>query len=174
VQRLTTLCPKPLHPDPPTGHRPGGRTGRRATAAALTLGLLTQIGLLLAAPPGLASPASSADTTARDRGVESWVTDLNTDQRLTPQPVQGWKPGPGPAGSTVVVDPTRSYQTMTGFGASMTDSSAWLLSNKLTDAARRQAMTDLFSPTKGIGLSMLRQPMGSSDFTVTGAYSYDD
>jgi O-glycosyl hydrolase len=174
VQHLTPPCPNPSHPDPHRGHRTGGLAGRRAAAAALTLGLVAQIGFLVTAPPGLASPASPGGTTARDRGVESWVTDLNTDQRLTPQPVQGWEPGAGPAGSTVVVDPTRSYQTMTGFGASMTDSSAWLLSNKLTDAARRQAMTDLFSPTKGIGLSMLRQPMGSSDFTVTGAYSYDD
>ena len=52
--------------------------------------------------------------------VESWVTDLNTAQRLSPQPVQAWESGTGPAGSTVVVDPKRRYQTMTGFGASMT------------------------------------------------------
>ncbi|MDA0160457.1 discoidin domain-containing protein [Solirubrobacter ginsenosidimutans] len=102
------------------------------------------------------------------------MTDLNTAQRLTPQPVQGWASGAGPTGSTVVVDPTRRYQTMTGFGASMTDTSAWVLTNKLSDAARRQTMTELFSADHGIGLSMLRQPMGASDFAVNGSYSYDD
>ena len=35
-------------------------------------------------------------------------------------------------------------------------------------------MRSLFSPTDGIGLSMLRQPMGASDFAVDKAYSYDD
>lgn len=107
-------------------------------------------------------------------GVESWVTDFTTAQRLAPQPVQGWESGAGLTGRTVVVDPTRRYQTMTGFGASMTDTSAWVLTNKLSDATRRQTMTELFSPVQGIGLSMLRQPMGASDFAVNGSYSYDD
>ncbi len=35
-------------------------------------------------------------------------------------------------------------------------------------------MRELFSTTDGIGLSMLRQPMGASDFAVGRAYSYDD
>jgi O-glycosyl hydrolase len=63
---------------------------------------------------------------------------------------------------------------MAGFGASMTDTSAWVLTNKLSDATRRATMAELFSPTKGIGLSMLRQPIGASDFAVNGSYSYDD
>jgi O-glycosyl hydrolase len=107
-------------------------------------------------------------------GVESWITDLNTTQRLAPQPTQAWQAGAGPNGSTIIVDPTRRYQTMAGFGASMTDTSAWVLTNKLTDAARSATMAELFSPTEGIGLSMLRQPMGASDFAVNGSYSYDD
>jgi glucosylceramidase len=40
---------------------------------------------------------------------------------------------------------------MTGFGASMTDSSAYALS-QLPATARRSIMTDLFSRTDGIGL----------------------
>ena len=72
-----------------------------------------------------------------------------------------------------MVDPTRRYQRMTGFGASMTDSSAYVLSS-LPATARKSIMTDLFSTTEGIGLSMLRQPMGASDFAVGQAYSYDD
>jgi O-glycosyl hydrolase len=120
------------------------------------------------------STAEGASGNSAGRGVESWVTDLNTAQRLAPQPVQGWESGAGPAGSTVVIDPTRRYQTMTGFGASMTDTSAWVLTNKLSEATRRQTMTELFSPDQGIGLSMLRQPMGASDFAVNGPYSYDD
>ena len=35
-------------------------------------------------------------------------------------------------------------------------------------------MKALFSTDNGIGLSMLRQPMGASDFAVNGSYLYDD
>jgi len=78
----------------------------------------------------------------------------------------------GPA-LTINVDDGVRYQTMDGFGASLTDSSAWLLSKKLSDAARKEALEMLFSRSKGIGLSLLRQPMGASDFALE-AYSYDD
>ena len=65
------------------------------------------------------------------------------------------------------------FQQIDGFGASLTDSSAWLLANKLTAPQRRQLLEMLFDPRKGIGLSVLRQPMGSSDFALED-YSYDD
>jgi glucosylceramidase len=75
---------------------------------------------------------------------------------------------------TITVDDAVRYQQIDGFGASLTDASAWLLAHKLTDAQRKDALEMLFSPTKGIGLSMLRQPMGSSDFAAVDDYSYDD
>jgi len=74
---------------------------------------------------------------------------------------------------TITVNDAVRYQQIDGFGASLTDSSAWLLWSKLTEAQRKEALQMLFSPTKGIGLSILRQPMGASDFALT-EYSYDD
>jgi glucosylceramidase len=74
---------------------------------------------------------------------------------------------------TITVNDAVKYQEIDGFGASLTDSSAWLLWHKLTESQRKEALQMLFSPAKGIGLSMLRQPMGASDFALT-AYSYDD
>src|SRR5215469_17340863 len=74
---------------------------------------------------------------------------------------------------TITVNDAVNYQQIDGFGASATDSSAWLLWNKLTEAQRKEAMGMLFSRTKGIGLSVLRQPMGSSDFALSD-YSCDD
>ena len=123
--------------------------------------------------PSETSPAEAAPARGWSAGVESWVTDLNGDARLSPQPVVPWVKGADDGDATVVVDPTRRYQTMVGFGASMTDSSAYVLS-RLPAQARRSTMTDLFAPVDGIGLSMLRQPMGASDFAVGQAYSYDD
>ena len=65
----------------------------------------------------------------------------------------------------ITVDPAQSFQTMDGFGASITDSSAALL-YQLPAAQRNQVMTSLFGPTSGIGLSLLRQPIGGSDFST--------
>jgi glucosylceramidase len=74
---------------------------------------------------------------------------------------------------TISVDDSVRYQQIDGFGASLTDSSAWLLWHKLSVAQRKEALEMLFSPSKGIGLSVLRQPMGASDFALE-SYSYDD
>ncbi len=74
---------------------------------------------------------------------------------------------------TITVNDAVKFQQIDGFGASLTDSSSWLLWNKLTEAQRKEAVEMLFSPSKGIGLSVLRQPMGASDFALS-VYSYDD
>lgn len=74
---------------------------------------------------------------------------------------------------TIRVDETTKYQAIDGFGASLTDSSAWLFDNKLSPQQRAEAFDQLFDPKHGIGLSILRQPMGASDFALK-EYSYDD
>ncbi|OAH10689.1 discoidin domain-containing protein [Streptomyces jeddahensis] len=134
---------------------------------------LTTAAALLAALPTLpaATPASAAPALGK---ASVWLTDLSTNTHLSKQPSVPWKAGPAPAGSTITVDTTRTYQPMTGFGASFTDSSAWLVGTKLDSAQRDALMRDLFSRRDGIGLSALRQPMGASDFTASGNYSYDD
>ena len=71
------------------------------------------------------------------------------------------------------VNDSKTYQQMDGFGASITDSSAWLIQNKLNREGRKDLMEKLFDPVNGIGLSFLRQPMGASDFALND-YSYDD
>ena len=74
---------------------------------------------------------------------------------------------------TIFVDDGKQFQTIDGFGASITDSSAWLLHNKLSDSQFQKVMEMLFDREKGIGLTLLRQPMGSSDFALED-YTYDD
>jgi glucosylceramidase len=76
--------------------------------------------------------------------------------------------------TTITVDPGTTYQSVDGFGASLTDSAAAVL-YRLDPAARDAAMRSLFDPRAGIGVSFLRQPVGSSDFTAASEhYSYDD
>jgi glucosylceramidase len=76
--------------------------------------------------------------------------------------------------STITITPSVTYQQMDGFGAAMTDSSAYNIYHYLTSAQQTSLMQSLFSSTSGIGLTMLRQPMGASDFSAQGNFSYDD
>ena len=71
----------------------------------------------------------------------------------------------------ITVDRTRTFQTMYGHGAAMTDSSAWVLMNLKWNNPELYdyTMKKLFSPTEGAGLSFLRLPMGASDSTATAA-----
>lgn len=71
------------------------------------------------------------------------------------------------------VDDSQRYQQIDGFGASLTDGAAWLFANKLTPAQTDAAFKMLFSRKNGIALGFLRQPVGSSDLSVT-FYSFDD
>src|SRR5664280_932933 len=75
---------------------------------------------------------------------------------------------------TITVNGTITYQTMDGVGASLTDSAGWVIWNKLTATQRDGLMQSLVDPALGIGISLLRQPMGASDFSASGEYSYDD
>lgn len=74
---------------------------------------------------------------------------------------------------TITVDDSAVAQQIEGFGAALTDSSAWLMANALDDAARADLITKLFDPVAGIGLDYVRIPLGASDFSLSH-YTYDD
>jgi glucosylceramidase len=93
---------------------------------------------------------------------------------LQPQPSASFASAANSSGLVITVDNTTQYQQMDGFGGSLTDSSAWLIWNKLSASQRSTLMQQLFSASSGIGISFLRQPMGASDFSASGNYSYDD
>jgi glucosylceramidase len=110
-------------------------------------------------------------------GYAQQVTVVETDPALhapmEPKPFIHFITGPASSSLTITVNDAQKYQTIDGFGASLTDSSAWLLYTKLTPERRSQTMHDLFDAKSGIGLSFLRQPMGASDLALND-YSYDD
>jgi O-glycosyl hydrolase len=136
------------------------RAGLRAAVVG-ALGLVTLAALTV-------SPASASNEV-----VQKWLTTSDLSQHLSSQPNLGFS-GSSSAG-TITVNDTQTYQTIDGFGAAMTDTSAWLLSNKLSSTAHTNVMNALFSPNQGIGISWLRIPMGASDFSATAQpYSYDD
>jgi O-glycosyl hydrolase len=128
----------------------------------------------LATTAASGSAAAGGSVSASGHGVEAWLSTPATQTYLAAQPDIDWSSGRAPAGATIAVDEKRTYQEMEGYGASFTDSSAWLVGTRLDKKRRDAAMRDLFSTHDGIGLSFVRQPMGASDFAVEGNYSYDD
>lgn len=83
------------------------------------------------------------------------------------------RPEDGRAQVTVTVDRGSRGQTIDGFGASWTDSAAYLVGEVLSEEERTRVLRALFHPCEGIGLSLLRNPMGASDY-ARFFYSYDD
>jgi glucosylceramidase len=131
-------------------------------------------------PAALAMPvpdAHSAVAPASAAGdpVSVVQTSANLSQALSPMRAAQFEPGSPAAGTPVIdVNDTVLYQRVQGFGAAMTDSSAWLIERRLPAASNASLMDDLFAPN-GLHLSFLRVPIGASDFTVGGRpYSYDD
>ncbi|WP_328996460.1 discoidin domain-containing protein [Kribbella sp. NBC_01245] len=122
----------------------------------------------LAVTPATENPALDEAPKAR-----VWVTTVDRSELLTERAPIAFKRGASPE-TTITVDPSQTFQTMDGFGASITDSSADVL-YRLSPADREKTVRSLFDPQQGIGVSFLRQPVGSSDFTAaTEHYTYDD
>ena len=123
--------------------------------------------------PGLAStPAADAGPPSPPTATRAhvWLTTPEAGgQRLADRGTVPFTKGPSDK-LTITVDPSLRYQRMDGFGASITDSSASVLTD-LAPATRDATMRDLFVTNK---LSFLRQPIGSSDFVDGPHYTFDD
>jgi glucosylceramidase len=101
-------------------------------------------------------------------------TTANLSDALTSKRPREWLPAPAPGSQVIAVNGAVHYQRMIGFGAAMTDSSAYLLQDQLTSQANTTAMQALFGQP-GIRLNFVRIPMGASDFSASGVpYTYDD
>jgi len=70
----------------------------------------------------------------------------------------------------VFVDPTKTFQTMLGIGAALTDASAEVFA-KLPAQAQKEFMTAYFDSEKGIGYNFARTNIASCDFS-SDTYSY--
>ncbi|WP_312883297.1 ricin-type beta-trefoil lectin domain protein [Streptomyces nymphaeiformis] len=135
-------------------------------------GALLASGLVMGGP-GVAQAAGER--------VDVWLTTTSdaggrtVTRGLAPQTPTAFGPAGGSASHTIAVDESTTYQQFEGGGASITDTTAHLLRGGAISAATRDdVMRKLFSPTDGIGLSFLRNPIGASDLSRPGNVSLDD
>lgn len=116
--------------------------------------------------------ASNAPLAAQH--VRSVVTTADLDRPMRPGTPLSFRTGGTPVeGVTIAVDETQRFQLIDGFGASITDSAAYLIQQKLAPTTREEVLRTLFSPTRGMGLSFLRQPIGSEDLS-RHHFTFDD
>jgi glucosylceramidase len=113
---------------------------------------------------------------AQQGSVQSWIT--TTDEHgivvgLEKQPDLAFGKYAQDGVPEIGVNEKVTYQRMEGGGAAFTDGAAWLINQKLSPVQRDQVMKRLFDPVQGIGVSFLRNPIGSSDLTREW-YTLDD
>lgn len=125
-----------------------------ATAAALALGGRSAAWAFESAAPG---------------SVKVWGT--FRDQRHAEQSALTWKAGGQVAADAIQIDANTAKQEILGFGAAITEASAYVLS-RLSEADRAPIMRDLFSPD-AMAMNVCRTCIGSSDY-ATKPYSYDE
>jgi len=115
-----------------------------------------------------AVPAQAAETP-----VQIWMTTADGALRLNRMADTAFRRGFAPAGN-VEVNAAERHQEMTGFGASITEAAARLITGLPADT-RARLLDELFNPASGLGLNYLRQPMGGTDFVAAlPYYTYDD
>ncbi|UBU10974.1 ricin-type beta-trefoil lectin domain protein [Nonomuraea gerenzanensis] len=138
----------------------------------ILLALACALALVAAAP----LPAAAAN-----EPVNVWLTTTSDSggrtvtRGLAQQAPIAFGPAGGTAGHTITVNEGVTYQQFEGGGASITDTTAYLLRGGPVSAATRDAvMRRLFHPTDGIGLSFVRNPIGASDLSRPGMVSLDD
>ena len=105
--------------------------------------------------------------------VKAWLTKGDKSKLLNPEgdlPMFGYASSLWPV---ITIDTTVRLQSMEGFGAALTGSSAYLLDEKMNASQRNEILQDLFGTDDGIGISYLRLTIGASDFSLSD-FSYDD
>lgn len=104
--------------------------------------------------------------------VDLWLSTADRRLKLARQPAIEVSPR-GSAPADIVIDTQHVYQSMVGFGAAMTDSSAYLLQNKMSDAQRAALLDELYGPPPHLNFNMMRLTIGASDFSIK-PYTFDD
>jgi glucosylceramidase len=119
------------------------------------------------APENPPTPYSAAG-----RKAQVFTTAQGTDQRLAASEALSFQPAGQPLETQVCVfvDPAHSFQTLFGIGGAITDASAETFA-KLPKAKQQEFLQAYYSPGSGIGYSLARTSIGSTDFS-SGSYTY--
>ena len=129
---------------------------------------LVLLGLLLGylQTPQLQAAATTAKT------IAVYTTAKDTDKRLTLTEKLTFKPSVQPTEGqiSIFVNPNKRFQKILGIGGAITDASAEVFA-KLSAEKQKEMLTAYYDQDAGIGYSLARTPIHSSDFG-SGSHTY--
>ena len=110
--------------------------------------------------------------TAVNKSVSVYTTAQNTDYRITKTATLSFKPLNQPLEKQICifVDPSKTFQSVLGIGGALTDASAETF-YKLPKAKQDEILNAYYNKTTGIGYTLGRTHIQSSDFS-SETYSY--
>lgn len=138
---------------------------KKASPILATMLALGWVGTLHAQTP-------AKEVRLQDTAVHAWVTYTDKTKLLSEQDGIVFS-NQVPLPLNIQVDSTKRYQEMVGFGANITDASAWLIQNRMNASQRENLLQELFGKAPGLGFSFTRLTIGASDFSMRH-YSLDD
>jgi glucosylceramidase len=110
---------------------------------------------------------------AAGQQVTTWLTTPDKANLLAEQAQYLHFAKPSTEADAIVIDDSKKFQTMDGFGHALTGGSAQLMM-KMSPAARTKLLNELFGNGAGtIGTSYIRVSVGASDMN-DHVYTYDD
>jgi glucosylceramidase len=134
--------------------------------------IITCLCLSFSVHPQQKKPKQTKDFTTNNKTITVYTTADKTKLRLTPTDNLKFSHSKQPVETeiSVFVEPTKRFQTFMGIGGAITDASAEIFA-KLSKEKQTEFLNAYYDTQKGIGYSLLRTTIQSSDFS-SGSYSY--
>ncbi|WP_433815596.1 RICIN domain-containing protein [Flavobacterium johnsoniae] len=104
--------------------------------------------------------------------VTPFITSGDQTRLLQQQGTVNFGANSGTNPSTVTVNAGTTYQTMDGFGYTLTEGSAEVISG-MAATQQNQLLNDLYNPTTGLNASVVRISIAASDLS-SSSYSYNE
>ena len=105
--------------------------------------------------------------------VKWWVSSQDMKNKLSSKPAIAFAPVRQSSQSDIVIDDHTTFQTIIGLGSSLEHSTCYNIS-RLPKLRQREVLERILDRDKGIGMNLMRICFGTSDFTASPWYSYDD
>ncbi len=104
--------------------------------------------------------------------VTPWMTSADQSRLLQQQGNVSFGGNSGNNSSTITLNAGNTYQTMDGFGFTLTQGSCELIS-AMDGTQQNQLLNDLYNPNTGINAGVMRISIGASDLSSSN-YSYNE
>ena len=98
--------------------------------------------------------------------VNWWVSSEDMSKTLSPQPDIVFAPVSHSDKALIRIDEKTIYQTIIGLGSSLEHSTCYNIS-LLPPTKQEQVVESIVSPTRGIGMNLMRICIGTPDFTAS-------